>query len=346
MIQQVYDQVGDNALTELAKILSLPSNFSSNLDDLTVFVENKLIPSEPKGVLSPGAMSNAPDRLDGFHTYNLCCRSSQDTGRNPDNLRTYSDDRRAFEYWCEGDWAAANYVMNQKVYGECARCSWEDNLTADHIGPISLGFQHRPTFLALCRSCNSAKNNRMSYSDITLLLADEHCGENVVSWHAKAIWNLYKNRVKTDEDALNLSKLMRVNQHHYMYVLWKIFQGGYVDFLKQLLPLDYADNTYEIDGFSGTDFSCEKLVVKDRHDTYSASKKERSERIAFDALREYNQKHNRNVQMLHLPQIDQAFSRIFSMLEKGNFSQVRVVFEDYMKVVAHALVSKGVPRTY
>ena len=347
MIQQVYDQVGDNALTELAEILSFPSNFSSDLDDLTVFVENKLIPSEPKGVLSPGAMSNPPDRLDGFHAYNLCCRSNQDTGRNPDNLLTYSDDRRAFEYWCEGDWAAANYVMNRKVYGECARCSREDNLTADHIGPISLGFQHRPTFLPLCRSCNSAKNNRMSYSDVTLLLADEHHGGNVASWYAEAIWNLYKNRVKTDDDALYLSKLMRVNQHHYMCALWKIFQRGYVDFLRQLLPLDYADNTYEIDGFiSGTDFSFKRLVVKSRHSTYSASKKKRFERIAFDALEEYNQKHNRNVQMLHLPQIAPAFSRIFSMLEKGNFSQARVACEDYMEAVAHALASEGVPRAY
>ena len=347
VIQQVYDQVGDTALTELAKILSFPSNVSSNFDDLTVFVENELIPSEPRGVLSPGAMSNAPDRLDGFHTYNLCCRSNQDTGRNPENLRTYNDDRRAFEYWCEGDWAAANYVMNRKVYGKCDRCSWEDNLTADHIGPISLGFQHRPTFLPLCRSCNSAKNNRMSYSDVTLLLADEHRGENVVSWHAKAIWNLYKNRVKTDEEALYLSKLMRVNQHHYMGVLWKLFQRGYVDFLKHLLPLDYADNTYEIDGFiSGTDFSFERLVVKSRSSTYSASKKKRFERIAFDALEEYNQKHNRNVQMLHLPQIDQVFSRILSMLEQGSFSQARVACEDYMEAVAHALVSEGVPRAY
>src|SRR3989344_5621096 len=28
--------------------------------------------------MSPGAMSNAPDRLDGYHTYNLCCRAKQD----------------------------------------------------------------------------------------------------------------------------------------------------------------------------------------------------------------------------------------------------------------------------
>lgn len=29
-------------------------------------------------LLSPGSMSNAPDRLDGFHSYNKCCRSKED----------------------------------------------------------------------------------------------------------------------------------------------------------------------------------------------------------------------------------------------------------------------------
>jgi len=69
-----------------------------------------IVPRKPRGLLSPGAMSNAPDRLDGFHTYNLCCRPTQDTGRAVDNLKSYGDDRRAFEQWCEGDWAAANLL--------------------------------------------------------------------------------------------------------------------------------------------------------------------------------------------------------------------------------------------
>ena len=30
----------------------------------------------------PGAMSNFPDRFDGFHSYNRCCRSIEDKGRS------------------------------------------------------------------------------------------------------------------------------------------------------------------------------------------------------------------------------------------------------------------------
>ena len=43
-------------------------------------------------VLGPGAMSNFPDRFDGFHSYNRCCRSTEDTGRSVENLKSYTKD--------------------------------------------------------------------------------------------------------------------------------------------------------------------------------------------------------------------------------------------------------------
>lgn len=56
-----------------------------------------------KKCLGPGAMSNFPDRYDGFHTYNRCCRATQDKGRSKENLRSYIKDRRAYEYWSDGN---------------------------------------------------------------------------------------------------------------------------------------------------------------------------------------------------------------------------------------------------
>ena len=59
-------------LTLLSKFLG-----TTNLD----LNKKTSIPKEIKlTFLSPGVMSNAPDRSDGFHTYNACCRSEQDTG--------------------------------------------------------------------------------------------------------------------------------------------------------------------------------------------------------------------------------------------------------------------------
>ena len=66
--------------------------------------------------LSPGAMSNFPDRYDGFHTYNICCRSSQDKGRSKENLKSYTKDRRAYEYWSDGNIHAANQFMGSDFF--------------------------------------------------------------------------------------------------------------------------------------------------------------------------------------------------------------------------------------
>lgn len=93
-----------------------------------------------KKCLGPGAMSNFPDRYDGFHTYNRCCRSTQDKGRSKMNLKSYTKDRRAYEYWSDGNIHAANQFMGSAYF---------EGTSADHIGPISLGF----TILDTCKKC-------------------------------------------------------------------------------------------------------------------------------------------------------------------------------------------------
>ena len=91
-----------------------------------------------KKCLGPGAMSNFPDRFDGFHTYNRCCRVTQDMGRSKENMKSYTRDRRAYEYWSDGNIHAANQFMGSSYF---------DGISADHIGPISLGFVHDPRYL-------------------------------------------------------------------------------------------------------------------------------------------------------------------------------------------------------
>ncbi|MBK8294182.1 MAG: Alw26I/Eco31I/Esp3I family type II restriction endonuclease [Solirubrobacterales bacterium] len=173
----------ESAFPELVPLASL------SVDEVKGELEAKVVKPQLRGRLSPGAMSNPPDRLDGFHTYNLCCRSTQDTGRTVENLRTYGVDRRAFEHWSEGNWEAANVLMNQAGPGECPLCGEFSKLSADHIGPISLGFQHSVYFEAICVGCNSGKNNRMRFRDITALRAIEERNESVVSWQARSVWS-------------------------------------------------------------------------------------------------------------------------------------------------------------
>ncbi len=173
--------------------------FHPDLQAWLTWIEEKYVPQEPM-TLSPGAMSNAPDRLDGFHSFNYGCRSKTDPGRSLSNLQSYTTDRRVFEYWVEGDWVAADRLMglirsDKRLKEEVCVNGHAGPCAADHIGPISLGFVHRPEFQLLCRMCNSAKNNRMSVRDIQHLIAAENRGEQVASWYCSTLWNLRKMSV-------------------------------------------------------------------------------------------------------------------------------------------------------
>lgn len=197
LVARLFAEYGDAALDAMPTLfttpqVALPNPLPKGLSGWSKWVDRVFVPSEPRGILSPGAMSNPPDRFDGFHCDNLCCRGTADKGRHKKNLQTYVTDRRVFEYWTSGDWVAADRLMGQLrsgFPGEQCRHGHPGPCAIDHIGPISLGFTHRPRFQLLCGPCNSAKNNRMYRSDVELLKADERAGEEVVSWHSAALWN-------------------------------------------------------------------------------------------------------------------------------------------------------------
>lgn len=345
IVEEVHKQTGIKGIEELCIILGIPKKYSKSLKILRKYITNFIL-AEPKGVLSPGAMSNAPDRLDGFHTYNICCRSTEDTGRHKKNLKTYGLDRRAFEFWCEGDWSAASRLMKEEVVGKCAYCGNKQELTADHIGPISLGFCHRPKFNALCRGCNSAKNNRMSRSDVRILLADEKSGSIVVSWNAKNVWDLLKMSIKNDEDALRISKIMRANQHHYLMMLSKIKESGHIEFLITLLHSEYAQNRYTIVRFNKSDFSYKKMLVQRRQTTYSDSLERRMKRISLDALDDYSSKTNRNPLLIQDKELTEIEGEMMKLLQNKKYSSAKIKFRKYMDLVGEKLVKFGIPRAY
>ena len=120
----------------------------------------------------------------GFHCYNsICdCRKSKDKGRSDENMKSYSRDRRAYEMMSDGNVLLANTMMGKlnTVTSNCFMCGKSKKMTADHIGPISLGFIHDPmNFQACCSSCNSSKNNRLTQEDIEKIKEKEHV---VILW--------------------------------------------------------------------------------------------------------------------------------------------------------------------
>lgn len=336
-VSSFVDTYGDDAYAALPRLLTctqvktIPA-LPNELSAWTSWIEESYIPTEPS-MLSPGAMSNPPDRLDGFHTYNRCCRPSADKGRSKENLASYSTDRRAFENWSDGNWITANKLMgfinsNAEMKNEhCANFSNEGKhprpCSADHIGPISLGFCHRPEFQLLCKPCNSAKNNRMYYSDVKHLIEVEDAGTVVATWYANSIWQKCKGKVTDKESALRLSRIMRDNRNVAMMLLADFLEHGEVLFLLTLLNLGYADYEYEIiDGSTKIDHQIVTVSFTQKNSSlkYVTIQKTRKIRVAYSSLMEYSKKENRNGYTFTNSEIESLKESAFMELSKVNTS--------------------------
>jgi hypothetical protein len=186
----------------------------------------------------------------------------------------------------------------------------------------------------------------MSKSDVQTLISDERSGQIVISWHAKTVWDLLKFNVKDDETALQISKIMRANQHHYLMLLSKIKKSGHIGFLKKLLHPEYARNRYKIIGFDDTNFNYEKLEVEKRQDTYSQKLEKRMIRISLDALDEYGSKQNRNPILMNDKELDCLEKDLFVLLDKNLYDAAKSKLVEYMNLVGQKLVKFGVPRAY
>jgi len=325
LIRHLHTRYGKRILDDLptllrAKGMNLPRSFES-LAACLKWIHSQYIPAEPS-VLSPGAMSNAPDRFDGFHSFNLCCRSKADTGRHKENLAGYVTDRRVFEYWADGDWIAADRLMGEirsKLRDEPCRNGHNGPCDADHIGPISLGFSHSPEFQMLCSSCNSAKNNRMNLSDVQRLRQMERDGASVISWHSKALWDLRKQSVSDDETALRLSKILRDNRHSFMAMLREIERAGHHAFLLSLLHLECADYEVEFEQLKVLDHVTQFASQKRTRRTtkYAIEQKARRCRIALESLRTYFKKKNRSAFAISLPETKKATAAAIAALRNS-----------------------------
>jgi len=105
---------------EITAVFSERQKKESLSNNIDTFFENTA--HLRSNYLSPGFMSNPPDRLDGFHDYGLCCRKSKDPGRSDLNLRSYNHDRRTFKWWAQGDWLVADALYNLAGPGLCDLC--------------------------------------------------------------------------------------------------------------------------------------------------------------------------------------------------------------------------------
>lgn len=250
----------------------------------------KICRIEGKSILSPGAMSNFPDRYDGFHTYNRCCRATQDKGRSKENLKSYMQDRRAYEYWSDGNIHAANQFMGSVFF---------EGTSADHVGPISLGFVHDPRYLQpMLGSDNSSKRDRLQKDDIeNIIRIEERTGVAPMSWFSKEIWEHIRSNylVLTEEILTRYRDALKQNMSNFMFVLWYIMENA--ENGQRFLEMSLLQPKYHYFESSYTFNEQGDIISRNnRHYTgRNANEMERYARVAIDAVYDFNSKENRNV---------------------------------------------------
>tara|TARA_B110000027_G_C16121225_1_gene303130 strand:- start:3766 stop:5376 length:1611 start_codon:yes stop_codon:yes gene_type:complete len=278
----------------------------NNVDELLGILKEDYVDVEYSPFVSPGVMSNSPDRFDGYHSYNNDVRAITDTGRYKDNLKKYTQDRRVYEMWSGGDWKMADRLYATFV---------KNGVSPDHIGPMSLGFAHRPKFQPMTANENSAKGNRMTLSDVQILIDDEKNGDEVITWHSKYIWDKLKDKINNDTEALKLSGLMRKNLHHVLIVFSMINERGHSAFLEQFLNPDFSYFDYEFKGFNPETGEYEEVVSKKLEGQNQKNNVERYFRIAFEKLVEYADKDNRRNKIWESDAISKKVNKVLELLD-------------------------------
>lgn len=243
-----------------------------------------------KKCLGPGAMSNFPDRYDGFHTYNRCCRALQDKGRSKENLKSYTKDRRAYEYWSDGNIHAANQFMGSSFF---------KGTSADHIGPISLGFVHDPRYLQpMATNDNSTKRDRLLYEDVVKIIETFNRTKIYpMSWFSKEIWEFIKNNYELHQSEISTSyrDALKQNMANFMYILYYILENC-KDAGKNFLTSSLLEPNYKYFKYTYTFDEKGNIISQDnRHFTKrNAAELERYKRIAIESVYDYNDKDNRH----------------------------------------------------
>ena len=281
----------DNVATFFIKYGKLSSVTASSTKDEIITKLEEQCRVHGLAVLSPGAMSNFPDRYDGFHTYNRCCRSIQDAGRSKENLKSYTRDRRAYEYWSDGNIQAANQFMGSAYfYG----------ISADHIGPISLGFIHDSHYLRpMASSDNSTKRDRLQYEDIEEIIAIENSTKiNAMSWFSQMLWDYIEENYKWNIELIPVyyRNALKQNMANYMFMLYVILNNT-DDAGKSFLIKNVLSKNFDCFNYSYTFDDKGNIITKSERHYTDRSKEEldRYIRIAFDSVYSFQTKDNRNM---------------------------------------------------
>jgi Alw26I/Eco31I/Esp3I family type II restriction endonuclease len=356
-IYELLEKLNKKQLLLLANIFEIKINTTSSVSTIKTqikhFLDNNFLDKktgEPinknlQKFFSPGAMSNFPDRLDGFHTYNLCCRKKEDKGRHNLNMASYSEDRRIYEFWNDGD--------HQKAKAVIAYITKTLKKSADHVGPISLGFVHDPINIKPIENvnANSSKNNRLSKEDLKYLIEKDSSETPIISWYSRNLWTFIKEKYTRREISIKqIEEILKTNQLLVIYLLRKIKQtkNGSSFLIDQLIKpkLENILKSVRVINYQKENnlFSFEektsKRREKERHIEGRGPKK------YLDGLDKFWEKKNRKINRKTKGLIDTAenshsFREILKLIEKKQFSLAMEKLYQFLNRDIYKLIIKN-----
>jgi hypothetical protein len=206
-------------------------------------------------------------------------------------MKSYTKDRRAFEYWSDGNIHAANMFMGSSFF---------KNTSADHIGAISLGFIHDPRYLEpMTSSANSTKRDRLLYEDIIKILAVEKRTKTYpMSWYSKTLWEYIKSNFENNKDKIDsvYRDMLKQNMADYMFLLNAIINkcgdDGKKFLFEQFIEPKYKCFSYDYE------FDEHGNIIKQTFRNFTERSKNemaRFSRISFESVQDYNEKGNRHI---------------------------------------------------
>lgn len=324
--------IPENKIIEFLKSKCKLQDDYTDLETLITHCELKCRSGLSK-MLGPGAMSNFPDRYDGFHTYNRCCRSSEDKGRSRENLKSYTRDRRAYEYFSDGNIQAANKFMNSSFFR---------GTSADHIIPVSLGGVHDPHYLQkMAAGENSSKRDRLSRNDVMRAVEIENkTGISAVYWYSLLLWEFLKSNVENSvqADFENFRNLMKQNINDFLeilYIIKSIPNEMGVEFIVSAL-IEPKRKFFEADYAFNADGSFKTM---ERHITQRAAAEfEQIKRISIESLDDYHEKENRHLSPDFSDEETEKIKELSEFIENGEDEKANSLLREIMELIQKRLI--------
>lgn len=200
--------------------------------------------------------------------------------------------------------------------------SFFDGTSADHIGPISLGFVHDPRYLQpMPVGDNSSKRDRLQIIDIERIIETEkRTGIYPMSWQSKLIWEFIKLNYSKFPDKVPAiyRDALKQNMANFMHILRTILEScpNYgEDFLVNAFLVSnyqYFKYTYKFNEKG------EIISQKARHYTdRNQYETDRYRRIAIESVYDYSGKDNRNNKHDLTVEELSALANICSVIESG-----------------------------